>query len=191
LRVLGTTELPHIDQGIRQQFHAKVSLLQVFKTKQHSLEFILPRKGPIDTRPQRMDGGIEEPLAPSHGLLAVAGILCDVGDHAGIENAFAIVRGIKASVEIQIGSSKIQTDRFGHPLQGFETLRQQNHVRLIDRSHREWRQHIAMVVSDGYDLLALLVFVTRVTNPVSRFLATLLVPSPWSIRTSSFFSSER
>jgi hypothetical protein len=119
LQVLGTTELPHIDQRIRQQFHAKVSLLKVFKTKQHSLECILPRKGPIDTRPQRMDGGIEEPLASALGALAVAGILFDVGNHARIENAFAIVRGIKASIEIQISSSKLQTDRFGHPLQGF------------------------------------------------------------------------
>src|SRR5215475_15729898 len=138
-----------------------------------------------------MDGGIEEPLAPSLGALAVPGILCDVGDHARIEHALAIVRGIKASVEIQIGSSKLQTDRVSHLLQRLQTLRQQHHVRLIDGSHREWRQHIAMVVSDGDDLLALLVFVTRVTNPVSPFLATVLVPSPCRIRTSSFCSSER
>jgi hypothetical protein len=75
LRVLGTAELPHIDQGVRQQFHAKVSLLQVFKPKQQPLELILPRKGPIDASPQGMDGGIEEPFAPSLGALAVAGIL--------------------------------------------------------------------------------------------------------------------
>jgi hypothetical protein len=31
LRVLGTAELPHIDQGVRHQFHAKMSLLKVFK----------------------------------------------------------------------------------------------------------------------------------------------------------------
>jgi len=31
LRVLGTAELSQIDQGVRQQFHAKMSLLQVFK----------------------------------------------------------------------------------------------------------------------------------------------------------------
>jgi hypothetical protein len=119
LRVLGTAELPHIDQGARHQFHAKVSLLHVFKTKPPPLELVLPRKGPIDASPQSMDGGIEEPFAPSLGALAVAGILCDVGDHARIENARAIVRGIKASVEIQIGSSQVQTDRFGDPLQGF------------------------------------------------------------------------
>jgi hypothetical protein len=48
LRVLGTAELPHIDQGVRQQFHAKVSLLNMFKPQQQPFEFILPRKGPID-----------------------------------------------------------------------------------------------------------------------------------------------
>jgi hypothetical protein len=116
LRVLGTAELPHIDQGVRQQFHAKMSLLNMFKTQQEALELILPGECPINARPQRMDGGIEEPLAPSLGALAVPGILCDVGDHARIENALAIVRGIKSSVEIQIGSCKVQTDRFGDPL---------------------------------------------------------------------------
>jgi hypothetical protein len=59
LRVLGTAELPHIDQGVRHQLHTKMSLLQVFKTKKQPLECILPRKGPINAPPQRMDGGIE------------------------------------------------------------------------------------------------------------------------------------
>jgi hypothetical protein len=49
LQVLGTTETPHIDQGVRQQFHPIVALLDVFKTKKHALEFILPRKRPSDT----------------------------------------------------------------------------------------------------------------------------------------------
>jgi hypothetical protein len=123
LRVLGTTELPHIDQGVRHQFHAKMSLLNMFKTQEEPLELIFPSECPINASPQGMDGGIEEPLASSLGALAVAGILFDVGDHARIENAFAIVRGIKARVKIQIGSSQVQPDRFGDPLQGFEPLR--------------------------------------------------------------------
>ena len=123
LRVLDTAELPHIDQGVRQQFHAKMSVLNVFETQEESLELILPRKGPIDPRPQGMHGGIEEPFAPSLGALSVAGIHFDVGKHTRIENALAVVRGIKASVEIQIGSSQVQPNRFGDPLQGFEPLR--------------------------------------------------------------------
>jgi hypothetical protein len=107
LRVLGTAELPHIDSGVRHQFHAKVSLLHMFKPQQQPFEFVLPRNGPIAPRPHGMDGGIEEPCASSLGALAVAGIFVDVGDQARIEHARAIVRGIKASGEIEIGSSKV------------------------------------------------------------------------------------
>jgi hypothetical protein len=59
LRVLGAAELPHIDQGVRQQFHAKMSLLNVFKTQEEPLEFIFPRQGPIDTSPQCMNSFVE------------------------------------------------------------------------------------------------------------------------------------
>ena len=58
LRVLGTADLPHIDQGVRQSWHAKVSWLQVFKTKQQPIERILPRKGPIDASPQGMESDV-------------------------------------------------------------------------------------------------------------------------------------
>ncbi len=191
LRVLGTAELPHIDQGVRQQFHAKVSLLHVFKPQQQPLELILPRKGPINTGSQGMDGGIEEPLAPSLRLLSIARILFDVGDHSGVENALAVLLGIKSGVEIEIGSCEDQPDHVSDPLQGFQTLRQQQHVGLIDGSYGEWRQYIAVIVGHGYHLLALLMLVARVPDAISPFFATVLVPSPWSTRTSSLFSSER
>ena len=58
LRVLRTAELPHLDQGVRQSFHAKVSLLHVFKTKKQPIELILPRKGPIDASPQGMESDV-------------------------------------------------------------------------------------------------------------------------------------
>jgi hypothetical protein len=101
------------------------------------------------------------------------------------------VLGIKSGVEIQIGSCKDQIDHVGHSLQGLQPIWQQDHVGLIDRSHREWRQHITMVVSNGDDLLSLLMFVARIPDAISLFLAAVLVPSPGSTRTSSFFSSER
>jgi hypothetical protein len=58
LRVLGTAELPHIDQGVRQSFHDKVSLLHVFKTKKRLIERIVPRQGPIDVSPQGMESDV-------------------------------------------------------------------------------------------------------------------------------------
>ena len=78
-----------------------------------------------------MDGCVEEPLAPSLGALAVAWILFDIRDHARIENAFAIVCGIKAGVEIDMGASEVQTNLLGHLLQRFQTIWQQHHIRFI------------------------------------------------------------
>src|SRR5229473_4848721 len=48
-----------------------------------------------------------------------------------------------------------------------------------------------MVVDDRDDLLPFLVFVARVANPIAPFLATVLVPSPWSTLISSCFSAAR
>jgi hypothetical protein len=48
-----------------------------------------------------------------------------------------------------------------------------------------------MIVDDGNDLVALLMFVARVANPIAPFLATVLVPSPWSTVRSSCFSAAR
>ena len=38
-----------------------------------------------------------------------------------------------------------------------------------------------MVVNDGDDFVAFLVFMARVANAIAPFLATVLVPSPWRI----------
>src|SRR5215475_2099241 len=138
-----------------------------------------------------MDGFIEEAFASTLGGLAIAGIRFNVGDHARIEHALAMVRRIKATIEVERGACEVQTNMFGDLLQGLQPLRQQDHIRLIDGCHRQGSSHRAMVVRDRNDLLALLVFVPRVPNPISPFLATVLVPSPWSTRRSSVFSSAR
>ena len=81
-------------------------LLDAFKSEQQPLEFVLPRKGPLDTRSQSVDGGVEEPLAPALGALTIARILRDVGDQARIENALAIGDGVKATIEVEVGASQ-------------------------------------------------------------------------------------
>jgi len=50
---------------------------------------------------------------------------------------------------------------------------------------------VAMIVDDGDDFLPLLMFVSRVPDPIAPFLATVLVPSPWSTRVSRCFSAAR
>jgi xanthosine utilization system XapX-like protein len=138
-----------------------------------------------------MDGGVKEPLPPALGVLAVAGILGDVGEQAGIENALAIVRGVKATSAVEIRTSQSHPDLFGHLLQRFQARREQDQVCLIDRRHGDRRYDIALGVRDGDDLLPLLMFVPRVANAIPPFLATVLVPSPCSTLTSRCCSAAR
>jgi len=51
LQVLGTTETPHIDQGVRHQFHPVVALRDMLETEQQPLAFVLPRKRPLNALP--------------------------------------------------------------------------------------------------------------------------------------------
>ena len=139
LRVLATAERSQVDHRVPQQLHPVVPLLDAFKSEQQALELIFPRKGALDTQASRMDHGVEEPLAPTLGALAVTGILFDVGDHAGIENALPILRSIKAAIEIEIGSSEVQPDLCGHLFERFQALGEQDHVCFVDRSHGDRR----------------------------------------------------
>jgi hypothetical protein len=86
-----------------------------------------------------MDGGVEEAFAATLGALAVTGVLFDVGDQAGIKNTLPIVGGIKTAIEVEIGSAEVQPNLFGYLLQRVQALRQQDHVCLIDGSHRDRR----------------------------------------------------
>src|SRR5215813_2174853 len=138
-----------------------------------------------------MDHGIEEPLAPTLGVLTIAWVLFDVGDHPRIENALAIRSGVKATVKIDISASQVQPDLFGHAFQCFQTIREQHHIRFMHGSYGNRSSHIAIVVGHGDDLLAFLVLVARVANTIAPFLATVLVPSPWRIRRSRCFSVAR
>ena len=71
-----------------------------------------------------MDHSIEEAFASALGVLAITRILFDVRDHAGVENALAMARRIKAPIEVEIRASQVQPDLFGHLLQGVQPLRQ-------------------------------------------------------------------
>ena len=134
-------------------------LLDTFKAEQESLAFIFPGKGALDAPPPRMNGGVEQAFASALRGLAVAGILCDVGNQAGMENALPIVRGIKITIEVQVGSTEIYTPLFGHLFQRLQALRSQDHICVIARSHGDRRSDVAMVVDDRDDLVTLLVLV--------------------------------
>src|SRR5215831_2847557 len=85
--------------------------------------------------PLNLPSPVEEAFAATLGRLAVARILFDVGNRASIENAFAIVCGIKAPIEVEIGAFQVHTHFFGHLFQRFQAIREEAHVSLIDGCH--------------------------------------------------------
>ena len=48
-----------------------------------------------------MDGGVEQPLAPALGCLAVARILFDVGNQPRVEDRLAIRLGIEPTIQVE------------------------------------------------------------------------------------------
>jgi hypothetical protein len=51
LQGLGTTETPHIEPGVRHQFHPVVALREVLETEEQPRAFVFPRKRPLDPLP--------------------------------------------------------------------------------------------------------------------------------------------
>jgi hypothetical protein len=86
--------MPPIDQGVRHQLHAVVTLLPELKAKQQPLEFILPCKSPLYAQTQRMDGSIEQPLPPTLPGLLLARAGEPSSDH--LANTLWIVSWITA-----------------------------------------------------------------------------------------------
>jgi hypothetical protein len=121
LRVLGTTETPHIDQGVRHQFHLVVALLDGLKPEQQPLACVLPRTRPLYSIPSRMHCFIEQAQAPPLGTLALARILLDVRHHPSMEDRLAIRLRIEPTIESERRTFQPQPRELCHTLERFET----------------------------------------------------------------------
>jgi hypothetical protein len=114
-----------------------------------------------------MDCLVEQPFATALGTLAL--VLFDVGNQAGVEDRFAIGRRVKATIEVDIGALEVQPALLAYPLQSLQSFRQQHRIGFIDGRDGKGCQYIAVVVNDGDDFFALLVFMTGVPNAVAAF----------------------
>ena len=112
------------DQRRGHDLHAIVPLLDTFKAEEQALAFVFPDEGPLNAHPSHMNRSVEETFASALGRLAMARMLCDIGDQTGMEDARAIASGIKAPIEIEIRSTEAHPSLFGAPgvLGGFFTV---------------------------------------------------------------------
>src|SRR5882724_640259 len=138
-----------------------------------------------------MESFVEQPLAPTLSGFAMARVLCDIRNHARIEDHLPIARGINAAIEVEIRAFQYEARLFCYVRQCVQTIWKQDHSRFIDWSDWAWCEHLAILVRNGDDVLALLVFVPRVPNAIAPFFATVWVPSPCSTLVSRCFSAAR
>ena len=88
LRVIDPAELPPLDQGLGHQLHPLGARLDTFKAPP-PFDFVRPRPGALATPPPRLDGGVAAAVAAALGVLAVPGLLGEVGEHARMVHALA------------------------------------------------------------------------------------------------------
>ena len=138
-----------------------------------------------------MDDRVEAPLAPARGRLARARTLGEGGDEARREQAIPMACGITAAIEVEGGASQVRPDLLGPRLHGFEPLRQQDQVYRMDGGNRGGCDDTAMLVCDRDPLRPCLRLVARLAHATAPWVATVVVPSPWSTLISRCFTAAR
>src|SRR5262245_42433891 len=116
-----------------------------------------------------MEHGIEQPLAPTLGALAVARILWEVGNHTGRQDPLPLVRRIQAARQLERGPAENPPALLRHLFERRQACREPDPVGLLPRSHRARRSDVALRIDDGNALVALLLFVARVAPPIAPF----------------------
>src|SRR5438132_840501 len=120
LQVSASAKLSKVDEREGQEFEAKMTNLLGLKAQQQSFEFILPRKGPLDSEAEFVQDFVKEAFAPTLRLLPVAWILFDIRFHSGIEDTLAIGFAVKAGVQVKHGAFEVEANLLGDPLEVFQ-----------------------------------------------------------------------
>src|ERR1019366_2051814 len=99
-----------------------------------------------------MDGGIEQPLPSALRRLPIAWVLLYVRNESRVEDCFAIVPGIQATIQIEIRTVDLQIGESGHALQRVQSLWQEHRIYFIDWCDRKRRQYKAVVFDNRENL---------------------------------------
>ena len=83
--------MPEVDQGIGERFESVMHLTEALEAIQQSAELVFPRKYALNCAKSLVENSLlEERLAAPLGPLSGTSIWVDVGNHAAIENGFAV-----------------------------------------------------------------------------------------------------
>src|SRR3954447_25173015 len=119
--------MPEVDHRIGKGLECVVQLTEAIKTKQEPPELVFPSKHPLDRLKSFLEyRRIEQRLAAALGLGSTTYIRVDVGDHAAIENGFAVGPTVVDAIQADDAALKIHAHVSGdahHFGQGFAQQR--------------------------------------------------------------------
>ena len=164
-------EVPQVDHRIGQGFEGVLQLAEAIEPKQQASKFIFPAKYPLDgIEPLFKNGRVEEWLAASLGGYSTAGVRVDIGNHPAIENGFPVPPAIVDAIQTDDRSLKVKANSKGdarHQRQGFS---QERRFIAIAGGRNKRRNHIAIPIAKGDDLVTLHLLVPAETDVVAALL---------------------
>src|SRR5258708_20820000 len=110
----GAAEMPEVDHRISQGLECVVQLAEAIEAKQQAPEFVLPAEDPLDgAEPFFEDRWIEQRLAAGFRCFASTRVRVDVGDHAAIEDGFAVGPAIVDPLQADDGALQGEAELTG------------------------------------------------------------------------------
>ena len=83
--------MPEVDQGIGERFEGVMHLTEALEAKQQAAKLVFPREYSLNCAKSLVENSLlEEGLAASLGFFSGTHIRVDIGNHAAIENGFAV-----------------------------------------------------------------------------------------------------
>ena len=152
---LALAKVPQVNHRIGQCLERVMQLAEAIESKQQAPELIFPAKHPLNgIEPLFKNGGIEQGLAASLGGFSTTGIRIDIGNHPAIENGLSVSPTIVDAIQADDGSLKVNADRSGDARHQWQGFAQERRLITIAGCWNKRRNHIAMPIAEGDDLVA-------------------------------------
>ena len=109
-----TAEMAQVDHRVGQRFEGIVDIGDELVANQHTTKLVLPGEHAFDGAKALLeDGHTERTFGAALGGLSVARVLIDVGNHAPVEDRFAVDLAVVDAVQADDAPSKIDTNGLG------------------------------------------------------------------------------
>jgi hypothetical protein len=163
--------MPQIGHRIGQGFERVVQRTEAFEAQQQAPELVFPGKHALDgAKAFVKNGGIEQRLAAAPGCFPGARIGVDVGRHAAIEDGLAVRSAIVDAVETEDGAAQREADGASDARDLRQCVAQQRRFIAVAWRRNERRDHVAVPIAEGDDLVALDLLVATEAEVVAAFL---------------------